>query len=94
MARGPGTLAERLARVEEALVRLEAAVTNHLRHLQAVTEQHEGRLRSLERERNHLQGRHEAYDRLAATARFVASLLVPALSGSVMALLIARLLGG
>lgn len=93
MARGTSTLAERLARVEEALVHLEATVTKHLSYLQAVTEQHEERLRRLERDRNHLQGRREAYGQIADTLRFVLSLLVPAISGSVMALVISRILG-
>ncbi len=88
------TLAERLARLEEAVARLETMLREHLERILAVVEDQDARLRALERERNHLAGARLARQEMLATFRWAIALLVPALTGSLMAVVVSRLLQG
>lgn len=85
------TLAERLARLEEAVRQLERTVGNHLAHLQDMVGGHELRLRTLESERNHWQGERQAWREMWGLLRWGVSLLLPALTGSLAALVLSRL---
>lgn len=91
-SRGGLPLIERIARMEEALTRFEEATHSVLREVMASMRRQEERIEALERALNHQAGAAEARAWWWENIKYLVALLVSAMTGSVMALIIGRML--